>query len=690
MSERLLVTSALPYANGPIHLGHLVEYIQTDVYVRYRRAVGDRVTYVCAADSHGTPIEISASKAGVAPGDWVESIRKGQHEDFRKFLVEFDVYYTTDSPENRRWSSRAFAALKSLGLIKRKTVEQLYCVPDGRFLPDRYVRGTCPFCGAPDQYGDACEKCGNTYDPRELGEPRCATCGTPPVVRTSDHAYVDLRRVEPLIRAWVLAEGHLEAGVREQVRGWLDDLQDWCITRDAPYFGFPVDDPEYPGKYLYVWLDAPLGYLASAEHYFAQLAPAPERLEPAAFEATFLASAAPTRLEHFIGKDILRFHAVFWPAVLHALGLKLPDRMPVHGHLTLNGEKMSKSRGTLVNASTFLETGIDPQLLRYFYAANLGSGVTDIDLSFDEFRHRINADLSNNIANLASRAFTLVAKAGVPLDEAAEDAVVALTREALARARAAYRALEYRDVVRAATQIGDLCNRRLQEAKPWEDLAAPTSRAVLAGAARGLSAIALILRPILPVFAAAVARAFGQPLPDVWSPDWEPFTGAPPVVAVEKPPQIARLAPEAVAKMVVVPAAAPPASAAKTVATGGAKPAAPGAAPTPGVIEHAVVAALEMRAGIVRAVERVAGADKLLRFTVDLGEAAPRTIVSGIAQAYPDPAPLCGTRVVVLANLAPRTIRGITSQGMILTAGDGPTLKVLTVDGEVAAGARVS
>ena len=512
MSERVLVTSALPYANGSIHLGHLVEYIQTDVYVRFRRACGDDVTYVCAADSHGTPIEVNAAKAGMTPKAFVEKYRAEQHADFQRFGVDFSIYYTTDSDENRRWAYRIYDALKAKGLIYKKAVEQLYCETDRRFLPDRFVKGTCPSCGAPDQYGDVCEVCGATYDPRELKNPRCAICGNPPIVRTSEHAYVNLRKpeVKAVIEGWVNAEGHLVPSVREQVRGWLADLQDWCITRDEPYFGFPVNDPEFAGKYLYVWVDAPIGYLSSAERYFQAEAPEGARLSPGEFEARYLAEGTPARLEHFIGKDILRFHAVFWPAMLWAAGLKRPDRMAVHGHLTVNGEKMSKSRGTFITAATYLESGIDPELLRYFYAATLGPGIGDLDLSLDEFRNRINADLANNVANLASRVAALVAKVGAPLQEAPEQALADVTRNALGAARDAYLTLELREVVRLANQVADRCNKRLQEAKPWEEPGSPQSRALLYTVAKALRGIATLLWPIMPRFADGLAAAFGS------------------------------------------------------------------------------------------------------------------------------------------------------------------------------------
>jgi len=698
VSEKILVTSALPYANGSAHLGHMVEYVQTDVYVRFRRLCGDHVTYVCAADSHGTPIEVNAARAGISPKAFTEKYRAEQHADFKAFGVDFSTYYTTDSEENRRWAQRVYRALKARGLVYKKTVEQLYCEKDQRFLPDRYVKGTCPKCGSPDQYGDACEKCGTTYDPRELGEPRCVLCGTPPVVRASDHAYVNLREagVHDLIRSWVEAPGHLEAGVREQVKGWLADLQDWCITRDAPYHGFPVDDPEFPGKFLYVWVDAPIGYLSSAEHYFAEEAPAGERLDPAAFERLYLAEGAPTRLEHFIGKDILRFHAVFWPAMLWATGLRRPDRLSVHGHLTVNGEKMSKSRGTFVTARTYLDSGLDPELLRYFYSANQGAGVSDLDLSLEEFRNRINADLANNFANLASRVSTLLARAGAEPAGGSDPEVAASVREALAGARAAYLALEYRDAIRLVAQAASVCNRRLQESKPWEDPASEGASRLLHTVGRALVGLSAALHPVMPRFTAALSASFGAAVPR-WTADLDPFAG-PGVRVTAKPPQIARLDAKQVEKLVATPGAGAPAevvpqkvarsvSPAETATRVTAKPAAE--PPVFGVIQYDDFAKVELRVARVGAVEKVEKADKLLKLTVDAGEGTPRTIVAGIALAYPDPQVLVGKHIVVVANLEPRALRGITSQGMLLAAGEAPNLSVVTVPDTIAPGTRV-
>ncbi|MBK9518824.1 MAG: methionine--tRNA ligase [Anaeromyxobacter sp.] len=709
MTTRRLITSALPYANGPIHLGHMVEHVQTDVYVRYLRLIGDDVTWICAADAHGTPIEVNAGKAGMEPAAFAEQHRQDQDRTFRRFGIAHDTYYTTHSDENRRWAYRIYDALKARGLIYKRSVEQLYCETDRRFLPDRFVKGTCPKCGAADQYGDVCERCGTTYDPRELVAPACALCQSTPVVRASDHAYVDLRRPEvtAIIRAWVEGEGHLEPAVRQQVHGWLEDLQDWCITRDAPYFGFPVNDPDFPGKFLYVWMDAPIGYLSSGEHHFAEEAPAGRRLTPAEYEARYLAEGAPSRLEHVIGKDILRFHAVFWPAMLWAAGLKRPDRMVVHGHLTVNGEKMSKSRGTFINASTYLESGLDPELLRYFLCANLGAGVGDLDLSLEEFRNRINADLANNLANLASRVAALVARSPGPIGGPTDPEIGEAVRLALTGARAAYLGLELREVVRLVSQAASVCNRRVQEAKPWEAPTSPESQALLASLGQALQGLSVALHPIMPVFTTRLAAAFGLPALPPWTEGWQPFDGRP-LAAAGKPPQIARLEASQVERLITGQAGGGPAAPSDPARAGqvakaakvakaaspseGAAKASARPAPEPpvfGIIQYEDFARVELRVGLVRAAAAVPKADKLLELSVDVGEAAPRTIVAGIALAYPDPAALVGKRIVVVANLAPRPLRGITSQGMLLAAGEAPALQLVTVGEGIAPGTRV-
>jgi methionyl-tRNA synthetase len=673
MSERVLITSALPYANGSIHLGHLVEYIQTDIYVRFRRAIGDEVVYVCAADSHGTPIEVNAAKQGIDPKAFVEKYRAEQHEDFKRFDVGFSTYYTTDSPENERWAGRIFGDLKDRKLIDKRPLIQLYCETDKRFLPDRFVKGRCPRCDTADQYGDACEKCGSTYDPRDLKEPRCVLCGKPPVSRESEHYYVTLKPLEKQLRQWVVGaekdgRSHLEPAVREQVTKWLDDLQDWCVSRDPPYFGFKV--PGDPDKYLYVWLDAPIGYISSTEKLAGM------KGEAAVVDA-YWGKKAPARIEHFIGKDIVRFHTVFWPAMLMAAGLKTPARVNVHGHLTVNGEKMSKSRGTFITARTYLDAGLDPQLLRYFYAANLGPGPEDLDLSMEEFRNRVNADLANNIANLASRTCTLIEKAGTPLDAKADPELEEATRAALARARRCYGVLEFREAMRALAELANLCNKRLQDGKPWEKPNDPGARQLLYSIGKVLHALAVALEPVVPRFARALGKTLGQEVGDgAWPQEFHPFDMKP-VTLTGKPPQIPRLEAKQVEALVVVTPDE------KT----NAKKEAEGAA-IPGVITYDDFTKVELKVGRIEAAEAVPKADKLLKLTVDVGEPAARTIAAGIAAQY-KPEELVGRRVIVVANLAPRALRGITSQGMLLAAGEPPGLSLVTVGDGVAPGTRV-
>ena len=693
-----LVTSALPYANGPIHLGHMVEHVQTDVYVRYLRSIGDQVTWICAADAHGTPIEVNAGKAGMAPADFAEKHRAGHLATFARFGIGHDTYYTTHSPENRAWAYRIYDALKAKGLIYKKSVEQLYCEHDQRFLPDRFVKGTCPKCGTADQYGDVCESCGTTYDPRELKAPYCALCRSAPVLRESEHAYVNLRKPEVarLIQEWVEADGHLEPAVRQQVKGWLADLQDWCISRDAPYFGFPVQDPDFPGKFLYVWMDAPIGYLSSGEHHFAAEVPPAARLTPAQYEAKYLAPGTPSRLEHFIGKDILRFHAVFWPAMLWAAGLKRPNRMAVHGFLTVNGEKMSKSRGTFINADAYLETGLDPELLRYFLAANLGPGVGDLDLSLEEFRNRVNADLANNVANLASRVAALAECAGGESFERPAGGDVSMPAGNAARLGPCTRLLRPTPVPRGgratSIDVANVCNRRVQEGSPGRTRPGAAEQAVLydvgkalIGARRGAPAHhAEVLPPRWP-------DAFGQSLPP-WDRDSIRSTAPAQVTgeaAADRPPR-----PEAGGE------AHRRAGRGREALQGGqGRQPGPGgrqgereAGARPGHLRRHPVRGLRQggAAGRRRAGRGAGGEGRqAAQLSVDVGEPEPRTIVAGIAQAYPEPSALVGKRIVVVANLAPRPLRGITSQGMLLAAGEPPHLQVVTVGDAIAPGTRV-
>lgn len=508
MSEKILVTSALPYANGPIHLGHLLEYIQTDVWVRYLRLSGRDVVFVWASDTHGAPIELNAAKAGMSPEAFVSHWHDRQAEDFRAFHIGFDVFHSTHSEENRRWSEAIFAKLQRDGHIETRPLEQWFCETDGRFLPDRFVKGTCPNCGAADQYGDVCEVCNKAYASTELEHPACAICGNPPVRKTSEHLFFKLNDFRGFLEAYVSTEGRLAPSVRNSVKAWLDaGLLDWCISRDGPYFGFEI--PGHEGKYFYVWLDAPIGYIASTEALVG-----PERTR-----ADYWDGDAPSRIVHFIGKDIVYFHALFWPAVLQACEMRLPERIQVHGMLTLGGEKLSKSRGRLVTAREYLDAGLDPESLRWYYAANLAAAPHDLPLTREEVKNKVNAELVKTLGNFVSRSLRPLEKdfggrLGTPADDPASREFWAKVIELSGEVRRGYEAIELRDAVQALVQIGFEANRYLQERAPWSKRKAGDE----AGALEDLSLCANVawvigtwMTPILPRAGEKLEAMLGGP-----------------------------------------------------------------------------------------------------------------------------------------------------------------------------------
>jgi methionyl-tRNA synthetase len=506
MSEPLLVTSALPYANGPIHLGHLVEYLQTDVWVRFHRLMGRDVTYVCASDTHGAPIEINAAKNGVSPEVFAARWHEEHKQRFADFLISVDTFYTTHSPENRRWAEEIFRRLKEGGHIEERPLEQWYCEVDRRFLPDRFVKGTCPNCGAPDQYGDACEVCGKAYASTELKGPYCSLCGTPPVRRTSNHFFFQLGHFRDVLEEFVSREGALHPAVRNSVKEWLGKgLEDWCVSRDGPYFGFEI--PGAPGKYFYVWLDAPIGYLSSTVHLLGE--------EKAL--ARFWDAGSNARIVHFIGKDIVYFHALFWPAMLAASKLHLPQRVQAHGMLTLGGEKLSKSRGKMVTGNEWLQAGLDPEALRWFYAASLAAGPYDVPLSAEEIKNRVNAELVKTIANFVSRALTPLAKdlGGVTSEPASDPAsrdLWARTLELSATIHEAYEAIELRDATQAIVELGFTANKWLQDRAPWSKRKKGDEAGALADlslAANVAYVIGTWVTPILPRSGPRLAAMLG-------------------------------------------------------------------------------------------------------------------------------------------------------------------------------------
>lgn len=492
--RKILVTSALPYANGDIHIGHLVEYIQTDIYVRFLRLIGEDVIYICASDAHGTPIEINAAKKGIRPEELVAFYHRKHQEDFALFEVAFDEFYTTDSPENRRHCETIFLRAKEKGHIAEREIEQYYCEECGRFLPDRFIRGTCPNCRATDQYGDVCEVCSATYRPTDLIDARCAVCGAAPTLRTSRHLFFELDHFRDFLVEWTSAPGRLQTEQYAFVRSWIEKgLREWDISRDGPYFGFQIPGEE--DKFFYVWVDAPIGYIAATEHYCASI-------EGRNVDEYWVDPDSDAEIHHFIGKDIAYFHILFWPAMLKAAGYRTPNAVHVHGFLTVDGRKMSKSRGTFVTARQFSDS-LHPWYLRYYYGTKLNDSIDDLDLNVEEFVNRINAELVNNITNLISRTVGFLNKrlesklGSLPEDgtEMVEDIAASVDR-----IRTHYLDFRFGRALREILLISDMANNYIQVNAPWSVVKSEPERArdILTFAVNCIKVIAVLLKPILP------------------------------------------------------------------------------------------------------------------------------------------------------------------------------------------------
>ena len=676
VSERILVTSALPYANGSIHIGHLLEYMMTDMYVRALKMAGHDALYVCADDTHGTPVELNARKAGVTPEEFVARFAKEHIEDFTAFGVEFDSFYTTNSEENRKWVHYIYEKLREGGHLERRSMDQLYDVEAERFLPDRFVKGTCPKCGAEDQYGDVCENCKSTYEPTDLIEPYSVITGSRPVVKSSEHVFVRLGDFAEFLKEWSAKEGRLQPEIGRFVQSWLDGgLQDWCISRDAPYFGFEI--PDAKGKYFYVWLDAPIGYIASTDHW-GQV-----NGEPGAADAIWKDKKA--RVVHVIGKDIIYFHCLFWPAMLHAAGLNTPEHVRVHGFLMVNGVKMSKSRGTFIMARTFREH-LDPIYLRYYFGAKVGQSPDDIDLSFEEFVNRVNAELVNTLANLVSRSASfLKSKLGGEYGELPADAEphLAEARRLADEAKAAYQAFDHGAAVRCAVQIADLGNKLFQDNAPWKliktDEAATLKLVTLClNLAR---AATVVIAPVVPTYAEKVYRVLGL--------DGAPksFDEAAAFDLLKRPMG----EPERLVDRISLKQLDPIVEASKEVEAPKKEEKAQEttAEPLADQIDIDTFLNVDLRVGLVVEAKKVKKAKKLLQLTVDVGEEKPRNIFAGIAQAY-EPEVLVGKKVAVVANLAPRKMSFGVSEGMVLAAGPGGTdLQVVSVPDDATPGSRI-
>ena len=660
MPRQLFVTTALPYANGPFHIGHVMEYIQADIWVRWQRMRGNEVNFVCADDAHGAPIMIAAEKAGKTPQQFVAEIAAGRKAYLDGFHIAFDHWHSTDSAENHELAQSIYLALRKNELIDLRTIEQFYDPDKGMFLPDRFIKGQCPKCGAPDQYGDNCEVCGAVYGPTELKNPYSALSGATPVLRSSEHFFFRLSdpRCVEFLESWT-QDGRLQPEVANKVREWFVRdadgrvaLGDWDISRDAPYFGIEI--PDAPGKYFYVWLDAPVGYLASLKHWF----------ESRGLDCDAYLARPDLEQIHFIGKDIVTFHTLFWPAMLKFSGRKVPDRIYVHGFITVSGEKMSKSRGTGIDPLRYLELGMNPEWLRYYLATKLNARVEDIDFNADDFVARVNADLVGKYVNIASRAAGFIGKrfgGRLSADVGVEGRALLDALRAHAGAVAElYEEREYAKAMREVMALADRVNAYVDQHKPWELAKQPAMDAALHDVCtvciEAFRVLTIYLKPVLPALAAAVEAFLGvEPLG--WA-DAERALGRHAIGAYRHLMQ--RVEPKQIDALFEPPAAA----GATPAAAGFALPGGEALAPE---IDFDAFAKLDLRIARIARAERVEGSTKLLRLALDAGEGRLRNVLSGIASAYA-PEQLEGRLTVLVANLAPRTMKFGTSEGMVLAA----------------------
>lgn len=675
--RQIFITPALPYANGPIHIGHLVEHCMVNFWVRFQRMRGHRCVSVCADDTHGTPIMMNAKKQGVSPEQLVEASKVEHLQVFQDYQIEYDNYGSTNSAANQAISNRIFKALEQKGHLETKVLKQAYCEHDKMFLPDRFVKGTCPRCGTPDQYGDGCENCSAVYAAQELKSPRCAICGATPTTRDSEHLFVKLNDFRDFLKGWV--GEHTAPEIAKKLGEWLDgDLQSWCISRDAPYFGFEI--PGHPQKYFYVWFDAPIGYLASLNEWTEAQG------KKNGFEGYW--NDPKTEIYHCIGKDIVYHHALFWPAMLTAAGLKTPESIMVHGMLQVNGAKMSKSRGTFIQASTFKQH-VDPTYLRYYLACKLSSSIDDIDLNFEDFVSRVNADLIGKITNVASRGAQMLQKLGGKLGKLPDEGQQ-LVKAAQALSAEMSQLYENRDFAKAMVlvrSIADEANKYFDRYEPWKliktDPAATLG--ILTTILNMFRIMTVYLKPVLPVYAEKVEALFRE----------QPYTWA----SAEETLELHELAPfehllkrlemaqiekvlEETKKIVEAASAKNPAGAA-------------GAAQSKKGLDIAPTISIEdfqkidLRIAKIVEAKEVEGAAKLLQLTLDLGEGQTRQVFSGIKSTY-KPADLLGKLTVVVANLAPRKMKFGLSEGMVLAAGEGQELALLFPDVHGKPGQRIS
>ncbi|WP_448979910.1 methionine--tRNA ligase [Neisseria sp.] len=684
MTRKILVTSALPYANGSIHLGHMVEHIQTDVWVRFQKLRGHECYYCCADDTHGTPVMLAAQKQGIAPEDMIAKVREEHLADFTGFGIGYDNYYSTHSPENKQFSQDIYRALKANGKIESRVIEQLFDPEKQMFLPDRFVKGECPKCHAQDQYGDNCEVCGTTYSPTELINPYSAVSGAKPELRESEHFFFKLGECADFLKAWTSGNNphdgkpHLQAEALNKMKEWLGEgeettLSDWDISRDAPYFGFEI--PDAPGKYFYVWLDAPVGYMASFKNLCDRIG--------IDFDEYFKADSQ-TEMYHFIGKDILYFHALFWPAMLHFSGHRAPTGVYAHGFLTVDGQKMSKSRGTFITAKSYLEQGLNPEWMRYYIAAKLNSKIEDIDLNLQDFISRVNSDLVGKYVNIAARASGFIAKRfeGRLKDVADSELLAKLTAQSEAIAEC-YESREYAKALRDIMALADIVNEYVDANKPWE-LAKQEGQderlhEVCSELINAFTMLTAYLAPVLPKVAENAAKFLNLEA-ITWANTRETLGEH----AINKYEHLMQRVEQKQVddlieanKQSIAAAAAPAAEESKYEK----------------VAEQASFddfMKIDMRVAKVLNCEAVEGSTKLLKFDLDFGF-EKRIIFSGIAASYPNPAELNGRMVIAVANFAPRKMAKFgVSEGMILSAATAEgKLKLLDVDAGAQPGDKV-
>jgi methionyl-tRNA synthetase len=688
MDKKLLVTIALPYANGSIHLGHVLEAIQADIWVRFQKAKGREAYLFCADDTHGTPIMLAAKKHSKTPEEFIQEVHTQHYQDLSAFHIGYDNYYTTNSPENKELAEDIYLKLKKRGSISARNIQQTYCEHDKMFLPDRFIKGTCPKCGAKDQYGDSCEVCGATYSPTDLKDPHCAICGNVPVLKESKHLFFRLQDFQSELKTWLTSGDRVQEGAKKKLLEWFDSgLQEWDISRDGPYFGFEI--PEEENKYFYVWLDAPIGYMASSKNYFQK--------NPELFEKIW--KGENSEIVHFIGKDILYFHGLFWPAMLMGSGYNTPTRLHVHGFMTVGGEKMSKSRGTFVNASTFVKFN-DPEHFRFYMAARLGPGIDDVDISFEDFLSRVNSDLIGNLVNIVSRVATsILDKLDRKLGNLSTEGLDLLEKIRGKRSEIFqnYEDRNYHKVIREITSLGDLVNKYVNDNAPWNLIKTDPEKA------REVVTVSLNAARLLFIYLSPVTPGASKRMLSLFREEKDNATG--PVFFSELEKNIENITLQAYepisqraqekgiqsmideTKKIYEASAQESKKSTESVkqdnskkesgkSSGANSEGSSGENQTGmGLIGIEELSRVELRVGKVIESSPVEGADKLIQVRVDLGPLGVKNVFAGIKAAY-TPEELLGLNVVVVANLKPRKMKFGLSEAMLLASGAGDQLSL--------------